>query len=99
LFIKNALEGKEAEALQLIIPELEASAKGVEYHSRDMAHGYAILGDKDKALDWLENAVDHGFINYPFIAEIDPFFVSLRDEDRFKKLLERIKLEWESFEV
>jgi serine/threonine protein kinase/lipoprotein NlpI len=99
LFIKNALEGKRDEAIQLISPELEAAARGVEYHSRDMAHGYAILGDKDKALDWLENAVDHGFINYPFIAEIDPFFVSLRDEDRFKKLLERIKLEWESFEV
>ncbi|MGB6339976.1 MAG: protein kinase [Candidatus Aminicenantaceae bacterium] len=99
LFIKNALEGKKAEALQLITPELEATAKGVEYHSRDMAHGYALLGEKDKALEWLENAVDRGFINYPFIAEIDPFFVSLRDEDRFKKLLERIKLEWESFEV
>ena len=99
LFIKNALQGSKQEALQNITPELEEAARGVEYHSRDMAHGYALLGEKNKALDWLENAVDCGFINYPFIAEIDPLFENIRGEERFKTLMKRVKYEWENFEV
>jgi hypothetical protein len=57
------------------------------------------LGEMDKALYWLENTVNCGFINYPFMAEIDPFLENIRGEERFKKLLERVKYEWENFEV
>jgi hypothetical protein len=42
---------------------------------------------KDKAFAWLENAVDRGFINYPFISEYDPFLEKIRGEPRFKKLM------------
>jgi TolB-like protein/lipopolysaccharide biosynthesis regulator YciM len=99
LFIKNALQGKKKEALEIITPELEAAAKIVEYHSREMAHGYAILGEVDKALYWLEKTINCGFINYPFMSEIDPFLENIRGEERFKKLMERVKYEWENFEV
>jgi len=58
-----------------------------------------LLDEKDHALDWLENAVDHGFINYPLLAEKDPFLINIRSEPRFKKLMERVKHEWEYFEV
>jgi non-specific serine/threonine protein kinase len=54
---------------------------------------------KYEALDWLENAVHKGFINYPFISEHDPFLKNIRSEPRFKKLMERVKREWENFEV
>ena len=60
---------------------------------------YSYLGDKEKSLEFLENAVNRGFINYPLIAEQDPFFKNLRGDDRFKKLMERVKSEWENFEV
>jgi hypothetical protein len=30
--------------------------------------------------------------------EYDPFFGSIRGEERFKKLMERAKYEWEHFE-
>ena len=56
-------------------------------------------GMKVEALDWLENAVDRGFVNYPFISEYDPFLKNIRGEPRFKKLMERVKHEWENFEV
>jgi TolB-like protein len=99
LFIKNALQGKKKEALEIITPELEDAAKIVEYHSREMAHGYALLGEIDNALYWLENTVNCGFINYPFIAEIDPFLENIRGDKRFKKLMEQVKYKWENFEV
>jgi non-specific serine/threonine protein kinase len=63
-----------------------------------MADFYARLGDKEKALDWLENAVGRGFINYPYLRDYDPYLENIRGEPRFKKLLERVKHDWEHFE-
>jgi hypothetical protein len=50
-------------------------------------------------LDWLENAVDRGFICYPFLNEYDPFLERIRGEERFRQLMKRVKREWEEFEV
>jgi hypothetical protein len=47
----------------------------------------------------LENAIKMGLINYPLLAEKDPFLNNIRREPRFKKLMERVKYEWENFEV
>jgi TolB-like protein/DNA-binding winged helix-turn-helix (wHTH) protein/Flp pilus assembly protein TadD len=51
---------------------------------------YAGLGDKDKALAWLERAFDeHG---YSLVRlKVDPFFDSLRSDPRFQDLLRRMK--------
>ncbi len=58
----------------------------------------AMAGAREEAFDWLENAVDKGCVNYPFM-EKDPFLDTIRHDERFKKLLERVKYEWEHFEV
>jgi hypothetical protein len=47
----------------------------------------------------LEYATSRGFINYPFLNEYDPLLENIRGEPRFKKLMERVKHEWENFEV
>ena len=60
---------------------------------------YAMLDDRDEALYWVETAVDHGFINYPYLSQYDPLLEKLKDEPRFQKLMERVKYEWEHFEV
>jgi hypothetical protein len=52
----------------------------------------------DRALHWLAMAVDRGFINYPFLAQHDPFFQRLRSEPRFQTLMETVRHRWESFE-
>ncbi|MCX6832322.1 MAG: hypothetical protein NT028_09355 [candidate division Zixibacteria bacterium] len=46
----------------------------------------------------MENAVNKGFINYPFM-EKDTFLNSIRGEEQFKKLMERVKYEWEHFDA
>jgi len=63
-----------------------------------VADAFALLNEKKEALDWLENAVDRGIINYPFINKHDIFLDNIRGEARFKKLMERVKYEWEHFE-
>jgi hypothetical protein len=58
-----------------------------------------LIGEKDEAITSLEYAVNLGAVNYPWYNEIDPFFKNIRGEERFKKLMERVKYEWENFEV
>jgi len=58
----------------------------------------ALIGAKKKALDWLEYGLNW-FFNYPLLAEKDPFLANIRGEPRFQKLMERVKYEWEHFEV
>jgi tetratricopeptide (TPR) repeat protein len=99
LLIKFAVLGQKERALEVITPEMESVAKVVEYQSRAMTQAYALLGEKEKALNWLENTIECGFINYPFLSDIDPFLENIRGEERFKKLMERVKHEWENFEV
>ena len=64
-----------------------------------MAGCLALLNEKTEALSWLERAVARGWANYPLFAKIDPFLESLRGEARFKKLMEKVKYEWENFKV
>ena len=68
-------------------------------YSLSIAECYSLINKKNEALNWLENTVDRGFINYPFLNEYDPFLENIRGEKRFKKLMERVKNEWENFEV
>ncbi len=98
IFLKKALLG-ENDVSELLTDELITTAKRDFQYSSLFADFYALLGHKKEALDWLENAVNRGFINYPFLSEYDPFLENVRSEDRFKKLMERVKHEWEHFEV
>jgi len=83
----------------LLTPSLLGKLKGDCEQCYHIACFYAYLGERDLALDWLENAVNRGMFNYPLFAEHDPFLEKIRGEERFQKLMERVKLEWEHFEV
>ncbi len=64
-----------------------------------MAPVYALAGAKEEALNWLERAVERGWINYPLFAHQDPLLKNIRGEARFKELMVEVKAKWESFEV
>jgi TolB-like protein len=66
-------------------------------YSLYFAEIYAMLDKTDIAMDWLENAIMHGNINYPFISRYDPLLENLRCHIRFIELMERLKHEWECF--
>jgi serine/threonine protein kinase len=59
----------------------------------------ALAGNKERSFELFELAVERGFFNYPFLKDHDPFVENIRSDPRFKKLLERVKHEWENFEI
>ena len=83
----------------MMTPEFVEQVKRDLQHSYHLATFYSYLEEKETSLKWLEKAVNRGFINYPLMAETDPLLVNIRGEKRFKKLMERVKYEWENFKV
>lgn len=94
-FFKFALQNEKTEALQLATEAFKATASKDWQYSSFLAEGFALLDEKEESLHWLEHAVKPGFINYPFFAKHDPFLENLRGDERYEKLMERVKVEWQ----
>jgi non-specific serine/threonine protein kinase len=99
LLFQFAYQKNKKEFEKLIDAEFKLWAEKDFSYSFWVAEAYALIDDREKALDWLENAVNRGFINYPFLSNYDPFLENIRGEERFKKLMKQVKKEWESFET
>ncbi|MCK4890610.1 MAG: hypothetical protein KAS97_11815, partial [Candidatus Aminicenantes bacterium] len=98
LMLKYALINDTEKLNQILTPELITTCKRDGMYSHHLAGIFAIANEKDQALDWLENAINAGFINYPMLSEKDIFLENIRTEKRFKLLMKRVKKEWENFE-
>jgi non-specific serine/threonine protein kinase len=98
-FYSFALKSDMERVRSSVSDELKATGETDEYYSLRLAEGFALIDDRQEAIKWLENSVNRGLINYPFLNEYDPFLENIRGEPRFKKLMERVKHEWENFEV
>jgi tetratricopeptide (TPR) repeat protein len=59
---------------------------------------YAVLGETDKAMAWLERSVDTGFACWPFF-QIDPHLESLREEPQFKRLVSELEQEYAALKI
>ena len=84
-----AREGKKAEARKVMDPEVEKYAGVTAFKNEDAAAFYAALGEKEKALEWLDRAVRSGDERAEYFQR-DPLLASIRDEPRFKQVLESI---------
>ncbi|MFH0778392.1 MAG: protein kinase [Candidatus Eisenbacteria bacterium] len=98
LLLKYGLLKDKEKALRMITPDFRRTCRRDHQWSYVVAIMLALNDARDESLDWLENAVNLGFINYPELEQ-NPYFDNLRGEERFKKLVERVKYEWEHFEV
>jgi tetratricopeptide (TPR) repeat protein len=81
-----ARAGRKADA-ENIAREIEADDGG----GVQLAHVYAALGDKPRALDALDRAFAQRVVDLNFMA-VDPIFASLRAEPRFLALKARMSL-------
>ncbi len=99
VFVKYALKGDTEKMMKVLTDELIKLLQADCQYSWHMASVYSFINEKDKSLEWLENAVNRGFINYPMLNEYDPLLDNIRGEERYKNLMARVKYEWENFEV
>jgi tetratricopeptide (TPR) repeat protein len=97
--LKFALLKMNEKVLEIVTPDLKETCKRSGALSHIIALILALTGEKDQTLDLLENAVDSGFLNYPLLFEKDPWLENIRGEERFTKLMKRVKREWENFKV
>jgi serine/threonine protein kinase len=84
-----ALEGKRAEATALMDEEVLKYAELAFWFTSEAAECYAVLGEKEKALDWLEKAVRNGDERDAWFRR-DPLLVNLHDNPRFGKILDSV---------
>jgi hypothetical protein len=97
--LKHGLQRDASSALAELTPEFyEWSHKECTW-SYFVAASLSLANARAEAMDWLEHAVDLGWINYPGLAGKDPFLTNIRNERRFKKLIKRVKYEWENIKV
>ena len=99
LLFKYCLQKDKEKALPLFTQEIKEVGWNDFGLPWFIANYYAMIEENDESLKWLERAVEYGLINYPLLSEIDPIIKNIRGEERFKKLMERVKYEWENFEV
>ena len=59
--------------------------------------GYARLVMVEEAVAWIRRAMSRGFINYPFLAEQEPFLACIRSEPQVQAVLTEVKQRWEAF--
>ena len=93
-----ALEGDRQQVLNVLTPDLRDAARWDDIFSWWMADSFALVGETEAALDAVQRMIELGIVNYPFLAEHEPFFSRLRSEPRFGQLMEQTRERWNAFE-
>lgn len=70
---------------------------GHYHHAQyDVACALALIGDRDQAVVWLEDAATNGFPCYSFF-ELDPWLREIRNEPRFRSLMQALRSECDGY--
>lgn len=77
--------GKYQSALETAIKKDKISERKSPWNSIDVMMAYLKLKDKNKAIEWLEESINRGFISYSELGSKD--FDLIRDDPKFKKVV------------
>ncbi|GEM_PF-1691360 len=97
MFLKYGLQGNQEQAYLLATKELKEEAKDDRHFAFHLAECYAVIDEKEKALDLLEYAMQL-FFPHRFLST-NPLFVNICDEERFKSLMEEASIRSDAFEI
>jgi tetratricopeptide (TPR) repeat protein len=86
--------GERERALDLIDERVIKSARVDQDIAYWLASVYALAGESDEAIKWLECAISMGNENYPWLAS-DANWDTMRDDPRYQEILRDLKLKWE----
>jgi tetratricopeptide (TPR) repeat protein len=90
-------EGGKLDALVLPDP-VQNAARGSEMYCRYLAEARALAGDAKTAAYWLEQAVDLGFVNWPYLTRHSPFLRPLADDPALAPSLAKARAAWEDMQ-
>jgi hypothetical protein len=83
-----ALQGERSRALELVDPDLELWASKDFSYSLWLAEPLALMGEVERAMDYLDSPVERGNINYRFIGDYDAFLALLREVPRSRQIVD-----------
>ena len=84
-----ALEGRKTEASQEMDAGLQTYAAMQIFGPASAADFYAVMGDADKALEWLDRAVRMGDDREEYLRR-NPLLTNLRAHPRFQQILDAV---------
>jgi len=85
----HAVEGKRALALKEMDESVLKYADLHPFSALDAAEIYAVLGEREKAIEWLDRAMRKGDDREEWFRR-DPLLANVREHPRFKQILESI---------
>ena len=97
ILLKHALEEERGKMTELLTDDFVKTARRDPQFSYFVGSIFVLAGMNEQAMDWIENALDRGFFNYPFVAQQDPLLNNLRDTPQFNELLAPMKTRWQAF--
>jgi serine/threonine protein kinase/tetratricopeptide (TPR) repeat protein len=86
--------GERERAFAMIDDRVLEIARADQDVAYRLATAYALAGMNQEALEWLERSISMGNENYPWISG-SPNWEGLRDDQRFKDILEDLTARWE----
>jgi eukaryotic-like serine/threonine-protein kinase len=93
-----SLDG-DADGVRAALDEASLTALRGDLQFSWMAAGcFAAVGDKETALGLLRNAIDRGLLNFPLLAQFDPFLEPLRGDAEFESLVTGVEARWKALE-
>ena len=97
LFLKIGLQGNKELALSYATAEMETEAKNDHHFAFHVAECYAVIDEKEKALDLLEYSMQ---IFFPFLfLSKNILFINIKNEERFKNLMKAGQQKSTAFEI
>jgi len=96
-FLKYGLQGNKELALSYATPEMETEAKNDHHFAFHLAECYAVIDEKEKALDLLEYSMQI-FFPYLFLSK-NILFENIKNEERFKDLMKVAEQKSAAFEI
>lgn len=90
--------GRKKEAEEKIKFAVENGQGFSHFHHAEhlIASAYALMGNADSAVTWLQKTADHGMPCYPLFKN-DPNLKSLKKDPGYIFLMEKLKKQWEYF--
>ncbi len=90
----HAVEGKGALALKEMDEEVLKHADLQPFAALDAAEAYAVLGETDRAIEWLDRSMRKGDDRAAWLR-IDPLLANVRQHPRFKQILNSMEFRWQ----